>query len=109
MQHAAQKVDRREFSLSLNIFSFQVGSKVKMAASNDCLGHNERGARVNKIKRMLDSPHETPDENLRVFIKRGPNKEETSLKELEENYASKPEWEVIEGEECSASLSRSSG
>ena len=31
------------------------------------------------------------------MIKRGPNKEETSLKELEENYASKPEWKVIEG------------
>ena len=52
---------------------------------------------MNKIKRMLDSPQETPDENLRVLIKRGPNKEETSLKELEENYESKPEWKVIEG------------
>ena len=62
-----------------------------------CLGHSERGVRGNKIKRMLDSPQETPDENLRVLIKRGPKKEETSLKELEENYASKPEWKVIEG------------
>ena len=52
---------------------------------------------MNKIKRMLDSPGETPDENLRVLIKRGPNKKETSLKELEENYASKREWKVIEG------------
>ena len=68
-----------------------------MADSKVCLGHSERGARVNKIKRMLDSPGETPDENLRVLIKRGPNKEETSLKELEENYASKPEWKVMEG------------
>ena len=68
-----------------------------MAASKLCLGHSERGARVNKIKRMLDSPQETPDENPRVLIKRGPNKEETSLKELEENYARKPEWKVIEG------------
>ena len=68
-----------------------------MADSNVCLGHSERGARVNKIKRRLESPGETPDENLRVLIKRGPNKEETSLKELEENYASKPEWKVIEG------------
>ena len=80
-----------------------------MANSKACLGHSERCARVNKIKRMLDSPQETPDEDLRVLIKRGPNKEETSLKELEENNASKPEWKVIEGEECSASLSRSSG
>ena len=68
-----------------------------MADSKVCLGHSERCARVNKIKRMLDSPQETPDENLRVLIKRGPNKEETSLKELEENYESKPEWKVIEG------------
>ena len=68
-----------------------------MADSKVCLGHSERCARVNKIKRMLESPQETPDENLRVLIKRGPNKEETSLKELEENYASKPEWKVIEG------------
>merc|ERR1712004_208284 len=56
-----------------------------------------RGARVNKIKRMLDSAGEIPGENLRVLIKRGPNKVETSLKELEENYASKAEWKVIEG------------
>ena len=62
-----------------------------------CLGHSERGARVNKIMRMLDSPQQTPDENLRVLIKRGPDKKETSLKELEENYASTPEWKVIEG------------
>ena len=68
-----------------------------MADSKGCLGHCERGARVNKIKRMLESPQETPDENLRVLIKRGPKKEETSLKELEKNYASKPEWKVIEG------------
>ena len=47
--------------------------------------------------RMLDSPQQTPDENLRVLIKRGPDKKETSLKELEENYASTPEWKVIEG------------
>jgi hypothetical protein len=37
-----------------------------------------------------------PDENLRVLIKKGPVSEETSLKELEENYARKPEWKVIE-------------
>ena len=67
-----------------------------MAASKLCLGHSERGARVNKIKRMLDSPQETPDESLRVLIKRGPNKEETSLKELEENYESKLEWKIID-------------
>ena len=37
------------------------------------------------------------DETLRVLIKKGPVSVDTSLKELEENYASKPEWKVIEG------------
>ena len=27
-----------------------------------CLGHSERGARVSKIMRMLDSPQQTPEE-----------------------------------------------
>ena len=60
---------------------------------------------MNKIRKMLDSPQQIPDENLRILIKKGPNKESTSLKELDENYASKPEWKVIErgGLECSAS------
>ena len=40
---------------------------------------------------------ETPvDESLRVVIKNGPTSIETSLRELEETYASKPEWKVIE-------------
>ena len=68
-----------------------------MADSKVCLGHSERCSRVNKIRKMLDSPQQTPDENLRILIKKGPNKENTSLKELDENYASKPEWKVIEG------------
>ena len=44
----------------------------------------------------MDSLQQPPDENLRVLIKRGPNTEETTLKELEETYASKPEWKVID-------------
>ena len=52
---------------------------------------------MNKIRKMLDSPQQIPDENLRILIKKGPNKENTSLKELDENYASKPERKVIEG------------
>ena len=44
----------------------------------------------------MDSPQDIPDENLRVLIKKGPKSVETSLKELEENYARKPEWKVIE-------------
>ena len=37
-----------------------------------------------------------PDKNHKVLIKKGPVSVETSLKEVEENYASKPEWKVIE-------------
>ena len=67
-----------------------------MAESSVCLGHGERGARKNKILKLLDSPLETPDENLRVLIKKGPVSVETSLKELEEKYATKPGWKTIE-------------
>ena len=34
---------------------------------------------------------------MKVLIKKGPTSVETSLKELEENYANKPAWKVIEG------------
>ena len=37
---------------------------------------------------------EPPDSNRRVLIKKGPV--DTSLKELEDNYQSKPEWNMIE-------------
>ena len=36
------------------------------------------------------------DDLRKVLIKKGPVSVETSLKELEENYARKPEWKVIE-------------
>ena len=36
------------------------------------------------------------DDLGRVLIKKGPVSVETSLKELEENFASKPDWEVID-------------
>ena len=58
--------------------------------------HDEREARRNKTVKMLKLPLKYPDENLRVLIKRGPVSVKTSLKELEENYASKPEWKVME-------------
>ena len=67
-----------------------------MAESKVCLGHREREAMKSKISKLLESPLENPDENLRVLIKKGPVSVETSLKEVEENYASKPEWKVIE-------------
>ena len=48
------------------------------------------------MKKWTQSQSHPLDENLTVLIKKGPVSVETSLKELEENYASKPEWKVIE-------------
>ena len=45
---------------------------------------------------ISESQLQSLDETRRVLIKKGPVSVETSLKELEENYASKPEWKVIE-------------
>ena len=71
-----------------------------MAELKVCLGHEERNSRRNKIqiqKCLVSQSTKQVNENLRVLIKRGPISVETSLKELEENYASKAEWRVIEG------------
>ena len=57
-----------------------------MAESSTCLGHKEREDRKNIIGKLATRPKETPDENLRVWIKKGPVSVKTSLKELEENY-----------------------
>ena len=59
-----------------------------------CLGHGERGARK-KISKLSTQPVQFPDEEKQVLIKKGPVSVETSLKELEEDYASKSEWKVI--------------
>ena len=67
-----------------------------MAGHFLCLGHDVRAERNHKVNRLLTSSCEAPDEKLRVLIKKGPISVETSLKELEENYAVKPEWKVIE-------------
>ena len=67
-----------------------------MAESSNCLGHKEREDRANKILKLAKKPKETPDENLRVSIKKGPVSVETSLRELEDHYQRKPEWKVIE-------------
>ena len=61
-----------------------------------CLGHEQRVGRANKISKLLTSPQESPPINLKVLIKKGPVSVETSLKELDDNYASKPEWKMIE-------------
>ena len=67
-----------------------------MADTSTCLGHKEREDRRNIIIKLATKLKETPDENCRVLIKKGPVSVETSLKELEENYERKPEWKVIE-------------
>ena len=67
-----------------------------MAQPSDCLGHQERKNRRNQTIKFPTRPTEVPDENYRVSIKKGPVTVETSLKELEDNYESKPEWKVIE-------------
>merc|ERR1719264_908807 len=67
-----------------------------MAQSNVCLGHIERDTRRKKINRLLTSPVQPTDENLRVLIKKGPVSVETSLKELEEKLAIKSDWKVID-------------
>ena len=64
--------------------------------SDSCVGHAQRGERGNKIKKLLNSSPLTLDESMRVLVKKGPESVETSLKELEEKYAKKPEWKVIE-------------
>ena len=64
-----------------------------------CLGHGERGAREKKISKLSTLPVQFPDEEKQVLIKKGPVSVETSLKELEEDYASKSEWKVIGGGE----------
>ena len=67
-----------------------------MACSSACFGHTVRIARGNKIIKATKSPPRNLDEDKTVLIKMGPTSKETSLKELEENYASNPEWKVIE-------------
>ena len=61
------------------------------------MGHCERSARRNKIEKFIVTSPISPDHNRKLLIKKGPTSVETSLKELEENYAGKPEWKVIEG------------
>ena len=62
-----------------------------------CWGHAERDATKNKINKLLKSPQQTLDEEFKLLIKNGPVSVETSLKELEENFAGKPNWKLIEG------------
>ena len=67
-----------------------------MVLAEDCLGHQERENRRNKI--LAKRPKVTLDENLRVPIKGKGAKGQSSwsLRELEDDYKSKTEWKVIE-------------
>ena len=67
-----------------------------MATLGSCTGHQSRVERENKIETFKDSTLKCADKNLKVLIRKGPVSVETSLNELEENYAGKPEWKVIE-------------
>ena len=66
-----------------------------MAHPITCLGHKEREDRRSKICKIALKSIEIPHETWRVMIKKGPMSMETSLKELEEEYESKPEWKLI--------------
>ena len=79
-----------------NVVQQQIKTDRAMASSSTCFGHKEREDRLNKIGKRSKGPKETPDENLRILIKKGPVSVETSLKELEDNYEKKPEWKLIE-------------
>ena len=61
-----------------------------MAEPSGCLGHEGRGARKNKMSKMLKFRQQSPDKNLKLLIKKGSITVETSLNELEENYAKTP-------------------
>ena len=66
-----------------------------MAEPTKCWGHGERGTRKNIIQNELKSPLDSLNDLRRVLINKGPVSVETSLKELEEDYESKPEWKLI--------------
>ena len=68
-----------------------------MAEPSDCLGHAERYVRIKLIEKIRASQaFESLDEGKKVLIKKGPVSVETSLKKLEENYASTSSWKIIE-------------
>ena len=67
-----------------------------MAQPGGCLGHQERENTQHKILKMAERQKETPDENIRVSIRGRSGQRSWSLKELEDDYKSKPEWKVME-------------
>ena len=67
-----------------------------MADSSICFGHTDRAARKEKISQAMANPPKSPVESKIVLLRKGPVSAKTSLRELEEHYARKPEWKVIE-------------
>ena len=59
-----------------------------------CVGHAQREERRNKASKLL--PQQCPPRNVRAWIRKGPISLETSLQELDDTYASSPEWKLIE-------------
>ena len=66
-----------------------------MAEPDKCWGHGKRLTRQNEIIKMLSSKQPV-DENFKILIRTGPMSKETSLKEIEESYASTAAWRKIE-------------
>ena len=89
---------KHRFIILCLVYRTQLSAELysKMTTVENCLGHQSRIVRKNKIKMLLESPLKSPDKNLKILIKKGPVSEETSLKELEEYFANRPEWKVIE-------------
>jgi hypothetical protein len=69
-----------------------------MAQAGDCLGHQERENRRNKILNLVESSKETPDENLRVTVRDRSGTRSWSLKELEDDFGTQTEWKRIKEE-----------
>ena len=67
-----------------------------MAEPDKCWGHGKRLTRQNEIIKMLGSSKQPVDENFKILIRTGPMSKETSLKEIEESYASTAAWRKIE-------------
>ena len=67
-----------------------------MADTRSCRGRSERIRRTSKKKKLAQKSWTYLERDVKVLVKLGPVSVETSLKELEEKYASKPEWKVIE-------------
>ena len=66
-----------------------------MADARSCRGHSERIRRTSKKNKLAQKSCTSLQRHLKVLVKLGPVSVETSLKELEEKYASKSEWKVI--------------